>query len=238
LEFYALLYGLGEREAEERINYLLDFTGLTERQHDMYQRYSTGMARRLLLCRALLRDTPILLFDEPTVGLDPISAIEFRELLCEKLAREEDKTIFLSTHNLSEASQICDRVAIIDHGRIKTCDTVDNIRRKFSQMMTISITLQKISPEELRNVLNELREIPGVKEVVPPNPFRHIQRMLIQVDKDLNISEILKVLLAHNLMIRSISTSMPSLEEALMTVTGRRMRERGRRWIFQSGLDR
>src|SRR3990172_12899401 len=93
LQFYALLYGISEKQSQERIDYLLDMTGLKERANDGYQRYSTGMQRKLLLCRALLRNTPILLFDEPTAGLDPTAAAEFRSLVRDKLAREEGRTI-------------------------------------------------------------------------------------------------------------------------------------------------
>ena len=117
LEFYALLYGLSDEEAKERIDYLLDFTGLIDRADDGYQRYSTGMQRKLLLCRALLRNTPIIVFDEPTSGLDPASAAEFRRMIIDRLARKEGKTILLSTHNLEEAQELCDRLAILDRAR-------------------------------------------------------------------------------------------------------------------------
>ncbi|MEM1989712.1 MAG: ABC transporter ATP-binding protein [Candidatus Bathyarchaeia archaeon] len=95
LEFYAALYGLPRDYAKKRIEELLGFMGLIDRANDMYQRFSTGMARKLQLCRALLLDTPILLFDEPTAGLDPISAVEFRHLLKDKLAKSERRTIFM-----------------------------------------------------------------------------------------------------------------------------------------------
>ncbi len=99
LEFYALLYGLREKEAKERINYLLEFTGLKERADDGYQRYSTGMQRKLLLCRALLRNTPTLLFDEPTAGLDPTSAAEFRSMLHESWPGRRERQSF-SAHTI------------------------------------------------------------------------------------------------------------------------------------------
>src|SRR5512136_1263099 len=128
LEFYALLYGLSDTDAKERIDYLLDFTGLSARADDGIQRYSTGMQRRLLLCRALLRDTPIIVFDEPTSGLDPSSAEEFRKMIIDRLAREEGKTVLLSTHNLQEAQELCDRIAILERGKVIASDTPDNIR--------------------------------------------------------------------------------------------------------------
>jgi len=128
LEFYALLYGLSDAEAKERINYLLDFTNLTDRADDGYQRYSTGMQRKLLLCRALLRNTPIIVFDEPTAGLDPTSAEEFRKMVIDRLVHKEERLFFLSTHNLQEAQELCDRLAILERGKVIALDTPDNVR--------------------------------------------------------------------------------------------------------------
>ncbi len=140
LEFYSLLYGLKKNEAKERIDYLLEFAGLNERADDGYQEYSTGMQRKLLLCRVLLRNSPTLLFDEPTAGLDPTSAAEFRGMLHDRLAREEKKTVLLSTHNLHEAQEMCDRVAILDRGKITACDTPDNIRSMIVDEKVFTIT--------------------------------------------------------------------------------------------------
>jgi len=222
LAFYALLYGLGDKEAEERINYLLEFTGLEDRADDMYQRYSTGMQRKLLLCRALLRDTPILLFDEPTVGLDASSAAEFRGLLHDKMAGEEGKTIFLSTHNLVEAQQICDRIAIIDRGKITACDTPDNIRYKMFDEMPLYITFYDVEfSEEHEKMVVMLQEMPGVYGVTPEidhdKSFRGIS---IRVDKNMDLSSILEIILKNGLKIRKINTQEPTLEEAFIAITG------------------
>jgi ABC-2 type transport system ATP-binding protein len=237
LEFYALLYGLKEKEAEERIDYLLEFTGLEERADDGYQRYSTGMQRKLLLCRTLLRDTSILLFDEPTVGLDATSATEFRSLLHDKMAGEEGKTIFMSTHNLVEAQQICDRIAIIDRGKITACDTPDNIRYKMFDERPFNITFYDAwYSEEKEKMVDELQEMHGVYGVTPE--IGHDKGFLgiaIRVDKNMDLSSIIKVLLKNDLKIRTINTQEPTLEDAFIAITGQRpgqsspRRGRGRR---------
>ena len=168
LEFYALLYNLQDKEAKERIDYLLDFTRLKARADDGYQRYSTGMQRKLLLCRALLRNTPILLFDEPTAGLDPAAAAEFRSLLCDRLAHEEGKTILLSTHNLDEAEDICDRVAILHHGKILACDTPGNIRRLMFDKIALRVAfIGAISGDLQEKMLKELKGMAHVNDVTP-----------------------------------------------------------------------
>jgi len=226
LEFYALLYGLRKKEAEERINYLLDLTGLKERAHDGYQRYSTGMQRKLLLCRALLQDTPILLFDEPTVGLDPSSAAEFRSML-QRLVREEGKTIFLSTHNLYEAQGMCDRIAILDRGKITACDTPDNIRYMMFDEKVFNITfLDAVFNDEQAKMVNELEEVAGVHGVTPEvDPERNFHGLSIRVDKDMDLSGILEVIMKSGLKIRMMNTKEPTLEDAFMAITGRQQEQ-------------
>jgi ABC-2 type transport system ATP-binding protein len=222
LEFYALLYGMNRKQAEERINYLLEFTKMKERAWDGYQRYSTGMQRRLLLCRALLQDTPILLFDEPTAGLDPNSAAEFRNML-QRLAREEGKTIFLSTHNLSEAQEMCGRIAILDRGKITACDTTDNIRYKMVDENVFNITfIGAFFTEEQVKMVNELEKMIGVHGVTPEvAPERNLHGLSIRVDKNTDISGILDVIMKSGLKILRINTNEPSLEDAFIAITGR-----------------
>jgi ABC-2 type transport system ATP-binding protein len=230
LYFYALLYGLGKKEAEERINSLLDFTGLQERADDGYQRYSTGMQRKLLLCRSLLSDAPILLFDEPTAGLDPPSAIEFRDMLSE-VAKERDKTVFASTHNLFEAQKMCDRIAIIDQGKIIACDTPDNIRYKAFDERILGITFHDvIFNEGHKKMLDELIKIHGVHSVTPEiNSEEAFGGITIRLDKDTDLSSILEVIMKSGLKIRMINTQEPTLEDAFMEITGRHPERRMRR---------
>lgn len=227
LEFYALLYGVTEQEAKERINYLLEITGLQERADDGYQRYSTGMQRKLLLCRALLRNTPTLLFDEPTVGLDPASAAEFRHLLRDKLAHEEGKTILISTHNLYEAQEMCDRIAILEQGKITACDTPDNIQHMILDEKVFNITfIDAVFNDEQGKILNELEKMPGVYDVTPEvDPARNFLGMSIRVNQNLALSGILEVIMQSGLKIGIINTKEPSLEDVFIALTGRHTEE-------------
>jgi len=197
LEFYALLYGLEDDVANDRIDYLLELTGLLERGDDGYQRYSTGMQRKLLLCRGLLRDTPILLFDEPTTGLDPRSASEFRSLLREKLVVGEGKTILMSTHNMSEAQEMCDRIAIMDRGKITALDTPDNIRYKMVEESHFSVGLSPVEYSvELTSMVNRLEKVTGVIGVTPDvDPARGLLGLSFRVEKEMDLSPVLEVLM-------------------------------------------
>jgi len=169
LQFYALLYGIVDKEARSRVNYLLELTGLKDRANDGYQQYSTGMQRKLLLCRALLRNTPVLLFDEPTAGLDPTAAAEFRSLVRDKLVRQEGTTVLMSTHNLYEAKDICDRIAILDRGKITACDTPSKIQYTIieEKALNIAFTDAVFNDEQSKKMLSELEAITGVLGATP-----------------------------------------------------------------------
>jgi ABC-2 type transport system ATP-binding protein len=224
LEFYALLYGLNKEVARERIDYLLNTTGLKQREADDYQRYSTGMQRKLLLCRALLRDTQCLLFDEPTSGLDPASAIEFRHLLRDKLSREEGKTIFLSTHNLDEAQDICDRIAILDRGKIIACDTPANVQYALSDDKMFEISLvSPLSRSEIPEVMERLKQIPGVRDVrADSGQSGDASELLLRVNRSVPLSGVLSVISLTGAAIATINTREPTLEEVFTSMTRRR----------------
>jgi len=223
LEFYALLYGLKSAEAKERIDFLLDFTGLRERADDGYQRYSTGMQRRLLLCRALVRDTSIIVFDEPTAGLDPTGAAEFRDLLIDRLARREGKTILLSTHNLQEAQGLCDRLAILDRGRVIACGTPDSVRHLVTERRTLRVAFLGVAFGEDRQRL--LSEVEGVAGVHGASPVLDREGALvglsIGIEKDADLTRVLGLMAGSGLNIKSVNTEEPSLEDAFIAMTGR-----------------
>jgi ABC-2 type transport system ATP-binding protein len=222
LEFYALLYGLSGAETEARIEYLLDFTGLRDRADDGYQRYSTGMQRRLLLCRALIRDTPIIVFDEPTSGLDPTGAAEFRDLLLDRLARKEKKTILLSTHNLQEAQGLCDRIAIIDRGSVIACGTPDEVRRLVTETRTLRVSFPCIAySEDKRSLASRLEKAAGVKSVGPAlDRDGALTDLSVVVEKGADLSGILKLISEAGLVLKSVNPEEPSLEDAFIAITG------------------
>jgi len=236
LMFFSMLYGLTRKQSVERVNYLLNFTGLTERANDGYQRYSTGMQRRLLLCRAMLRDSSILLFDEPTAGLDPVSAAEFRGML-KRLAKEEKKTIFLSTHNLTEAQDICDRIAILDRGKIIACDTPHNIRYMMLDEKVFNITLiDAVFSDHHVEMISQLEKVQGVLGVsAEVDPEWNFNKLSIRTHKDLDISSILEMIIKSGLKIGMISAKEPTLEQAFMTITGQRQKQPGQISRYRRG---
>jgi ABC-2 type transport system ATP-binding protein len=127
LEYFAALYHVPPGEQRPRIAAALQAVKLDDRADDYVERFSTGMRQRLVLARALLPDPELLLLDEPTVGLDPQSARDLRDRVRD-LQRQE-RTVLLTTHYMEEADQLCDRIAIVDHGTIVALDTPGGLKR-------------------------------------------------------------------------------------------------------------
>jgi len=127
LEYFAALYHVPPAESKARIANVLAAVKLADRADDYVERYSTGMRQRLALARALLPDPPLVVLDEPTVGLDPQASRDLRDRVRELKA--QGRTVLLTTHYMEEADQLCDRVAIIDHGRIVALDTPAALKR-------------------------------------------------------------------------------------------------------------
>jgi ABC-2 type transport system ATP-binding protein len=230
LEFYALLYGLSDADARERVNYLLDFTGLTARADDGIQRYSTGMQRRLLLCRALLRDTPIIVFDEPTSGLDPASAGEFRKMIIDRLAKDEGKTVLLSTHNLQEAQELCDRIAIMERGKVIALDTPDNVRHLVIEDRMLKVAVSGAVAGSQERLIKDLESIKGIRGISTEiGTTGNLQSLSMRVEKELDLALVLRLLSGSGLVIRSVNTEEPTLEDAFNLITGRDERRGPRR---------
>lgn len=222
LELFASLYGLPKKEARTRIDELIEFSGLTERADTMFQKYSTGMSRKLLVCRALLSNAKVLLFDEPTSGLDPISAVDFRRLLKDILSKERGKTIVLSTHNLWEAQQICDRMALLRKGKLIMTGTPSEIRATVSDKLTLSIVVTARLVVSWSEVVRNLKLVDGVIEVEAIDKGNYGE-MLLQIDgtRDINYSRVFETLSRMQLTITYLESSQPSLEEAFITLTNR-----------------
>jgi ABC-2 type transport system ATP-binding protein len=142
LEYFAALYHVPPSETRARIGRVLDAVKLTDRADDYVERYSTGMRQRLALARALLPDPPLVILDEPTVGLDPQASRDLRDRVRELKA--QGRTVLLTTHYMEEADQLCDRVAIIDHGRIVALDTPAALKRtiRAEEVVHLEMTLE------------------------------------------------------------------------------------------------
>ena len=201
LVYYSQIYGLSK--AGERIDKLLSMMDLEDRSKDRVGTYSRGMRQRLALARAMVHNPEVLVLDEPTAGVDPSGQIEMRQLMLD-IAHKENKTIFLSSHNLDEVQRICNRIALIDRGEIKLYGELENLRLKMgSGGIVIEIT-QDI-PESLLVELKSLSHL-GLKE-------KKERTLIFSPREGREISDIISFLAGRGVKIEEAAKKEASLEE-------------------------
>jgi len=127
IEFFARINQYPGEKVRERVDYLIERFGIAQYANARVDKLSTGMKQKVSIARTVAHDPPLLIFDEPTVGLDVLNALEMQEVI--KEFRAHGKTIVFSTHIMSEAEKLCDRIAIIHDGKILACNTLENLRR-------------------------------------------------------------------------------------------------------------
>ena len=142
LSYLGKLRGMRQRELERRINEVIKIVGLDKWTKVKIEKFSRGMKQRLAVAQALLHDPPILILDEPSLGLDPRGMMEIREIL--KEARKQ-KTVLFASHLLTEVAQICKKVAIIDHGRLRAYDSLSRLKRKYRSLERAYLKLTEVA---------------------------------------------------------------------------------------------
>jgi ABC-2 type transport system ATP-binding protein len=150
LRYFASLYGVEPEVSKKRIPYLLEMVGLKGRGDERVEGYSRGMKQRLHVARTLLHDPEILFLDEPTIGLDPVGARDFRQVI--RNLQSENKTILLTTHYMFEADSLCQRVAVIDKGTIVALDSPSELKKHVSDLSVIEIETYGTSKDIVERV--------------------------------------------------------------------------------------
>ncbi len=160
LIFFSRLYNLERAQGRKRIQELLELMELKDRRDERLHGFSLGMKQKVALARILLHDPPILLLDEPTAGLDPLISKKVRDYLLGQNSSEK-KTILVSTHNLDEASRVCDEIAIIRRGRIVERGSWEELRQRHASKGNVKIRLKELR----REFVSAIEQLPGISEV-------------------------------------------------------------------------
>jgi len=208
LEYWGALYRLSGAQIKERSAELLERVGLTERADQRVEEFSRGMKQRLHLARGLMGDARVLFLDEPTTGMDPLAAREFRALINQ--LKGEGRTILLTTHDMVEAETVCDRVTLIDRGRILATETPRSLGSLISRFQRIDVE------DAPREVLEAIRAIDGVSSVTTLEDGT----VRIEVHEEGATTLVLKELV--DVGVTAVKTSLPSLEEVYVQVIGDR----------------
>ena len=218
------LYGLSAADARRRcaeLTAVFDLDTLADRP---VRTYSGGQRRRLEVALGIMHRPQVLFLDEPTTGLDPQNRANLREQL--RLLRDGGTTIFLTTHYLDEADQLCDRVAIVDHGRVIALGSPDQLKQRYSAD-TIAVTTEA-SPAVLDAVARELADVPSIAGLVVETAVGgHGMIRLTATDATRAMAAVFDALASRGVPTRAASVARPTLDDVFLRETGRSLRDAG-----------
>lgn len=218
LWFFGSLFNLPRDILTKRIDELLNLVKLTKFKNAQVGTFSTGMRQRMNVIRALLNTPQVLYLDEPTLGLDPQSSVEIREFI-KKLNRENGTTVIVTTHMMVDADLMCDRIAIIDHGKIVALDTSANLKKQLNGADTAVIKL------EVANLNSKLVETIRALNCADSVTQEDVTHLKILVHGDEAFDSIIDSIRAKNGKINSIENLKPSLEDVFLHLTGHEVRD-------------
>jgi ABC-2 type transport system ATP-binding protein len=222
LEFFGKMYGLRGGLLSERVDEVLEFVGLTDRQKDKVENYSGGMKRRLNVGVGLLHKPELVYMDEPTVGIDPQSRRRILDTVME-LRDERGMTVLYTTHLMEEAQELSDRVAIMDHGEIIALGTQDELIQSVGEEDTLILKIgggeiDEGFPDQLQ------RDVPGVTQVLVEQG--HEGRITISAKRGRKaLPEVIQLTEAAGVEVQSVAVQEPDLEAVFLHLTSRALRD-------------
>ena len=207
LVYYGMLYGLSRSDSVRVANDLLDLVGLSESRDRLYEEYSLGMKARLSIAKALIHDPDVVILDEPTLGLDPVSARKIRSVIRDLSSR--GKTVMVTTHNMWEAEVLCDRIAIISSGRIIAQGSVDELKRMSNAARVVEARVygdpSKVPPQFV------------VERVV--DGIMYLKASLTD-SSDVSVDRLVGMLRDRGFKVLALSVREPSLEDVFIDLVG------------------
>jgi ABC-2 type transport system ATP-binding protein len=212
LDFHGMIYGMPAEQRRERIKEVLELVDLSEKSNEQVKKFSGGMKRRLEIARGLIHHPKVLFLDEPTLGLDPQTRRNIWDHIKE-MNKSEKVTVVITTHYMEEADSLCDRVAIMDHGRIIALDTPEKLKH--------SLGGDIILLEADSGLLPHLRKIKNIKKIKRMNGEMSISAE----DAEHVIPAIFKIAQKNKIEIHSISLRHPTLEDVFLQLTGKSIRD-------------
>jgi ABC-2 type transport system ATP-binding protein len=217
---FSQFYGVPSKEANERIEALLEMVGMKDRMHTKSSDLSTGLRQKMNIVRGFLTDPQVLFLDEPTLGLDVGASRDVRKFIIEWLKADKERTLLLTTHYMVEADELCDRVAIINKGRVLACDTPSALKQRLQKDVRFEIEtspLNGLTPlvlqeqAEVRNVA--LTEIEGGA------------RLDIGLVEESALARVINLFTQKNIKIMKLNKREPTLEDVFVDLVGRSMAE-------------
>ncbi|HSN76671.1 MAG TPA: ABC transporter ATP-binding protein [Anaerolineae bacterium] len=203
LSLYADLYGVPRAEVKQRVDALLAAFDLTERADDKVGEYSKGMKQRLALARTVIHEPTLLFLDEPTAALDPVAARQVHEMILR--TTRAGRTVFINTHNLVEAQRLCDRVGVMEHGRLVAIGTPHELARRLVRNLSVEFELASGSTTQ---ALQALHGAPGVASAGQRNGT-----VVVSGAERESIPDIIGALVNAGVRIYQVTPQEPTLED-------------------------
>jgi daunorubicin resistance ABC transporter ATP-binding subunit len=218
LEFRSRFFGLSTGAARKRAAQLIDAFGLADRRNAMADQLSGGQARRLMIARALVHQPDVLFLDEPTAGLDPQTRVNLWEIL--RVLHSQGQTILLTTHYMEEAEELCDRIAVVDHGLVLAEGSVDELKENAGAITIVTVRYEEQVPDGLLERAG-LADHPNVTKVEVEGD----QVRVFSSDPEGLLGDLIAIGAKDGLHVRDATQQKPSLETVFLTLTGREYRE-------------
>lgn len=218
LWFFGSLFNIPKDALNRRIDELLDLVKLTKWKNAQVGTFSTGMRQRMNVVRALLNMPQVLFLDEPTLGLDPQSSVEIRDFV-KKLNQEQGTTVVLTTHMMVDADLLCDRIAIVDHGKIIALDTSTNLKKIISgaDTMIINLEIANLTPQ----IIEAIKALDCVDAVTQETSLR----LHIIVHGEEAFDKVIDAVRKGGGKITSMANLQPTLEDVFLHITGHEVRD-------------
>jgi ABC-2 type transport system ATP-binding protein len=220
LWMFSQFYGMDSKEANKRITDLLTLVGLQDRMNTKSSDLSTGLRQKMNIVRGFLTDPEVLFLDEPTLGLDVGASRDVRKLIREWMDADRNRTLLLTTHYMVEAEELCDRVAIINKGRVLAFDTPANLKRNLQRDAIFEIETSPL------NGLSHsiLAEQPEVRKAALTE-IEGGARLELILTEEAALANVINILTRKNIKVQRLSKHEPTLEDVFMELVGQRMED-------------
>jgi ABC-2 type transport system ATP-binding protein len=214
LWLFAQLYGVTTAESQRRIDHLLQVVGLADRGDTKVSQLSTGMRQKMNFCRGFVTDPKILFLDEPTLGLDVTSARSIRQFLRSWMAEHPQRTMLLTTHYMREADELCDRLAIIDRGKVLACDTPAALKRQVQRYPLFALSLTPGTDN-----VQAIGKLPGVHQCTSTSTPAALE-LKVSLEEEAVIAGVVQKVVAGGSRILSLTKVEPTLEDVFIELVG------------------
>ncbi len=220
LWMFSQFYGIPSTVAKKRIDELLERMGISDRAGQKMTSLSTGQRQKINIIRGFLTDPEVLFLDEPTLGLDVNAARDVRSLVRDWMRADPSRTVLLTTHYMMEADELCDRVAIINHGRLLACDSPEHMKEALRDRIVYHLATSPLHP----STVEALQAVPGVVSLAHlPGDGRSVLEVSLASDDVL--SPLLGALSAHSGRLLNLASHEPTLEDVFVDLVGHSIRE-------------